>query len=357
MSVMEQNQTITQTLTATPRTAGLAVRLALAELKRRQIDPAPLLSQAGVPAAVLADRLGTGIGISVISQINFLELVSRATKDDWIGITLARNFDLRELGMLYYAAASSHQLGDAVKRLERYVRVGNEALIVRLSKGKLCSVFISYTGVPRHLDRHQMEFLTFAFVRLCRDLVGRTISPVSVKFAHHRSGELVEVQRLFGCLPEYGASVDEVCFDGEVFEMPLVNADPFLNELMVRNCEEAIAKRPSNISPFRTLVENTIAPLLPHADAQAKTVARQLGLSERTFARRLATEGLSFGEILDDFRREQAERYLEDQRLPVSKIAWLLGFQQPSSFSHAWRRWTGKNPSEFRKARAHALAK
>lgn len=352
MSVMEQDQTIVQTLTATPRTAGLALRLALAELKRRRIDPAPLLSQAGVPAAALADRLG----ISVISQINFLELVSRATKDDWIGLTLARDFDLRELSMLYYAAASSHQLGDAVKRLERYARLGNEALIVRLRKGKLCSVSISYTGVPRHLDRHQMEFLTFAFLRLCRDLVGRRIAPVSVKFAHHRSGELGEIQRLFGCLPEFNASVDEVCFDADVFETPLVNADPFLNELMVKNCEEAIAKRPTNVSPFRTLVENTIAPLLPHADAQAKTVARQLGLSERTFARRLAMEGLSFGEILDDFRREQAERYLEDPQLPVSKIAWLLGFQQPSSFSHACRRWTGKNPSEFRKARAHALA-
>lgn len=350
MSMMEQSQTIIQTLTGPPQTAGLAVRLALAELKRRRIDPTALLAQSGVPAAALAVR----IGISVISQIKFLDLASRATKDDWIGLTLARDFDLRELGMLYYAAASSDRLGDAVKRLERYARVSNEALIARLRKGKVCRVSISYAGVPRHLDRHQMEFLMFAFVRLCRELAGLRIVPVSVKFVHLRSGELVEMERLFGCLPEFGASVDEVCFDAEAFETPLANADPFLNELMVESCEEAIAKRRSSISPFRTLVENTIAPLLPHADAQASIVARQLGLSERTFARRLAEEGLSFGEILDDFRREQAERYLEDRKLPISKIAWLLGFQQPSSFSHAWRRWTGKNPSEFRKARAHA---
>ena len=56
--------------------------------------------------------------------MEFLELVSRATKDDWLGLTLAAEFDLREWGMLYYVAASSHQLEDALKRLERYARLG-----------------------------------------------------------------------------------------------------------------------------------------------------------------------------------------------------------------------------------------
>ncbi|WP_246779208.1 helix-turn-helix transcriptional regulator [Rhizobium sp. RHZ01] len=108
--------------------------------------------------------------------------------------------------------------------------------------------------------------------------------------------------------------------------------------------------RSTNVSPFRTVVENTIAPLSPHAEATTRTVAKRLGLSERTFARRLATEGLSFGEILDQHRRELALRYLEEN-LQASQIAWLLGFHQPSSFSHACRRWLGKSPSEFRRAR------
>ena len=96
-------------------------------------------------------------------------------------------------------------------------------------------------------------------------------------------------------------------------------------------------------------VENSIAPLLPHAEVHATTVADHLGVSERTFARRLAAEGLTFGEILDGLRRDLAVRYLDERDLQISQIAWLLGFQQPSAFSHACRRWTGKSPLEYRR--------
>ena len=138
-------------------------------------------------------------------------------------------------------------------------------------------------------------------------------------------------------------------------DLPLVSYDPYLNDLIVKSCEEAIAARASNISPFRTKVENTIAPLLPHGEAQAKTVAQKMNLSERTFARRLAAEGLSFREILDQIRRDLAIPWLE-QQLRASDITWRLGFQQPSAFSHACRRWTGKSPSEFRRSHQTAEA-
>ena len=163
------------------------------------------------------------------------------------------------------------------------------------------------------------------------------------------------MERILGCDVSFDANVDEMSFDATVKDLPLLGYDPYLNELMVKSCDEAIAARTSNISPFRTEVENIIAPLLPHGEAQAKTIARQLGLSERTFARRLAAEGLSFGEILDQLRRDLAVRYL-GENLQASQIAWRLGFQQPSAFSHACRRWTGKTPSEFRRARVATLS-
>lgn len=137
-------------------------------------------------------------------------------------------------------------------------------------------------------------------------------------------------------------------------DLPLVGFDPYLNDLMVESCEAALAARASNASPFRTEVENTIAPLLPHGEAGAKKVAEKLNLSERTFTRRLAAEGLSFGGLLDDMRRDLATRYL-DENLQVSQIAWRLGFQHPSALSHACRRWSGKSPSEIRRTRGRRV--
>ena len=83
---------------------------------------------------------------------------------------------------------------------------------------------------------------------------------------------------------------------------------------------------------------------------RASSVARALGMSERTMGRKLAQEGSSFTEILQQLRSEMAVRYVEDASLPISRIAWLLGFEEVSSFSHAFKRWTGKSPRRMRDA-------
>jgi AraC-like DNA-binding protein len=95
-------------------------------------------------------------------------------------------------------------------------------------------------------------------------------------------------------------------------------------------------------------VENAIAPLLPHGKVRAEVIARQLGLSERTLARRLAEEGLSFSEVLKQLRRDLAVRYLNDGDHHISTVAWLLGFHEVSAFSHAFKQWTGLPPSQMR---------
>jgi AraC-like DNA-binding protein len=76
-------------------------------------------------------------------------------------------------------------------------------------------------------------------------------------------------------------------------------------------------------------------------------------MSERALARKLSDEGLKFTEILQQLRRDLAVRYLDDRKLHVSKIAWLLGFHEVSSFTHAFQRWTGKTPSQMRTAGAY----
>ena len=77
-----------------------------------------------------------------------------------------------------------------------------------------------------------------------------------------------------------------------------------------------------------------------------------MGMSERTLGRKLADEGLNFTDILQQLRRDLAVRYLDDRKLRLSKIAWLLGFKEVSAFTHAYKRWTGKTPSEIRTAAA-----
>jgi AraC-like DNA-binding protein len=71
-------------------------------------------------------------------------------------------------------------------------------------------------------------------------------------------------------------------------------------------------------------------------------------MSKRTLSRKLSDEGLNFTEVLQQLRRDLADRYLDDPKLHISKIAWLLGFNEVSAFTHAFKRWTGKTPSQIR---------
>ena len=106
--------------------------------------------------------------------------------------------------MLYYVAASSERLGDALKRLDRYERIANEALDLRIVKGPGGGVGLFYDGVPRHVDRHLMESFAVALVRLCRQLVGKEDRALAVSFMHHRADGR-KIQQLLGCEVNFGA--------------------------------------------------------------------------------------------------------------------------------------------------------
>ena len=96
------------------------------------------------------------------------------------------------------------------------------------------------------------------------------------------------------------------------------------------------------------LVENAVTSLLPHGGVRADMVAKKLGMSERTLSRRLAEEGVTFMEVVQQLKATLARYYLEEETMPMSEIAWLLGFEEASSFSHACKRWTGRTPRELR---------
>jgi AraC-like DNA-binding protein len=108
------------------------------------------------------------------------------------------------------------------------------------------------------------------------------------------------------------------------------------------------ASRPSASRAPRALVENEVQKLLPHGKAKRPSVAKTLGLSERTLTRKLADEGASYEQVVDQLRRSLALEYVKEGGLSLSQKAWLVGYEGSTSFNHAFRRWTGRSPSEAR---------
>jgi AraC-like DNA-binding protein len=339
-----------QGLASIPMAQGGLSRLAVARLESAGVPVAPLLKRAGLTPELIADPEER---LSVQGQIALLNEAAIALKDDCLGFTLARDFEPREIGLLYYVMASSRTLGEALKRLARYSKITNEALVFGYREGNRLVINLSYSGVPRHSDRHQIEFCMFGLLRVCRMLTGQDLVPQHFSIAHHRSQAVLEIARFVGTKVEFGAERDEFALNLDARELPLVHSDSYLNDLLLKYCEAALADRRGDTSQLRTRVENAIASLLPHGRVLVEDIARSLGVSERTLARKLSDQGLNFTEILQQLRRDLAVRYLDDRKLHVSKIAWLLGFHEVSAFTHAFKRWTGKTPSQIRTAGAY----
>ena len=325
-----------------PRAEGTLSRLASARARAAGIDVAPLMAEAGVTPRQIDEE-----DVAADDQIKFVELIASALHDDLLGFHLARDVDLREIGLLYYVFNSSNLLGDALHRAERYCAIINESVRLRVWEDKELALVITYVGVERLSDRHQIEAWVTFLIRICRQITNRHLMPCRVSFIHRREGGCPEMDAFMGREVTFGDDADEVVFIGTAPQMPVLGADPYLNSLLVRYCEEARSHR-STTSTFRVSVENAIAPLLPHGKARASEIAAQLGMSPRTLGRRLAAEGFTFISVLDGLRADLAQRYLQEEDLTISKIAWLLGYQEASAFTHAYKRWTGRTPREAR---------
>lgn len=329
-----------------PTTVGVLTRLAAAQLSAQGAEPAPLLIEAGLSPSLLDNQLQR---VPVRRQIAFLNLAADALDDDLFGFHLAQNFDLRALGFVHYVMASSETLAEALAQQEQYGSFENEALKIRDGKSEGASLELCYTGVERHLDRHQAEFWLTATLRQCRLFTGRELVPLSATMIHTRPGRVAEMERYFGLKMDFGADRDLLAFDREAGELPLATRDSFLKQLLSTLHEQAFPRRLGEVGSLRIRVENAITPRLRHGTPKIESVAKDLGTSARTLTRRLADEGISFSEVLDELRYHLAVQYLRESASTISQVAWLLGYREPSASVRAFKRWTGKTPTEFRR--------
>ena len=128
-------------------------------------------------------------------------------------------------------------------------------------------------------------------------------------------------------------------------DLPLNTADDLLYQLLRKFSEEALPDLAKNKLPLLVTLEESIAakPTVTQAE-----VAASLGLSPRTLARRLTAAGTTFSSVVEAYRKAMAKSMLTNADLQFTEIAFVLGYADLSTFSTAFKRWTGKTPSQCR---------
>lgn len=188
------------------------------------------------------------------------------------------------------------------------------------------------------------EQILASFVTVLRQVVGNPVIS-EVRFRHHIEDD-AEHRAHFGAPLIYGALEDAVVVTASTLEMKSAAADPHVERFMVAQIEAATGgAKPQSVA---TEVTRVLAELLPDGLPTIDDVIARISTTERTLRRRLADEGTTFEQLLTGLQRERAIALL-GTATPIAMIAHAVGFADASAFSRAFRRWTGKSPSDFRR--------
>ena len=260
-----------------PTVTGFAARQAISALRKHDIAIAPLLQRAGLSEYDFAagDSNPLRRRVSAIGQARFLNYAAEAMDDSAFGLHLAEQADPRDAGILFYVASSAQSLGQALTLFERYFRIVNEAVRLKLiRKPEGVDVEVEFIGVPRHSVRHNAEFGIAVILKALREVAGRNICPTRTAFAHARNSDLREFERFYLCPVEFGRAANEGAlsdlleFSNDALATPLLTTDAKLLKALQPFCEMAEKERATATGTLRAAVEDEVEKLLPSGKAK-----------------------------------------------------------------------------------------
>jgi AraC-like DNA-binding protein len=320
---------------------GLAMARAL---QTRGCDAQALFSRAGLDFAALDDPEAR---YPAQPTAELWRLAVEATGDPAFGLEVARHTSPTTFHALGFSLAASGSLREAFERLVRYYRLVSDAATIRFEQ-QGDTYRVSFRASPlTHPSLEAIDALVAVAVRLCRSLTDRQFSPLAVYLRRPAPADPSPFFRYFRASVTFGAEEDALTLPKAKCDERIQGANPELARANDLIAAQALARWESASLVDR--VRTVLLERLPNGTQSQATVARALGMGTRTLQRRLAEESTSYGALVDATRRELAIAYLREGRYSVTDIGYLLGFAGTAAFSRAFRRWTGKSPSEHQR--------
>ena len=296
---------------------------AVKRLRSEKIPADPILKAAGLRRSQVSNPDNK---IPFHKHAALLTLAAAATGDDFFGLHLGSSLRLKQAGVLGFLMLNSETLDDALSNLVRYVRVLTEGPEIGLKVDKKEAVLSGIIVDPLVTDQRQVVETATGFLHhMCQIITGSECVLKRVEFSHPRPKGASELRRWFGAPVRFGQERFAIVMKRGLLDHPIADADHELLNILKRHCRQILGRRPRT-KELVFDVRETIIKLLPRGHPNMKNVAQELGLSNRTLARRLAERGQSFKDLVDDIRRELSLQYLKDKRITVKQVAYLLGY-------------------------------
>jgi AraC-like DNA-binding protein len=315
---------------------------------------ARVLRASGIPAE-LVEAPGARVPAQAFSELWLA--VARELDDEFFGLD-RRRMKCGSFALLCHAVLDSGTLETAVRRILKGFGVflddvrgelrieGQEAVIAvtnRIASGPARRRFADET------------FLVLVHGLMCW-LAGRRIRLALAEFAHPRPPYAQEYAAMYSQHLRFDAERTAIRFEARQLAAPVVQDASTLRKFL-RTAPQSVFLKYRNDDGCAASVRRRLRGSIGAGGwPRLEQVARELRLAPTTLRRRLEAEGTSYQQIKDELRRDAAIHHLRDGRLSIAAIATLLGFQEASAFHRAFKRWSGQQPGEYRRAAADATS-
>lgn len=316
-------------------------------------DVDAIFGRAGIDPESLSDPT---LSISLRSYCSLFENAAQTMHEDNLGLWFGQQFKPTDLGLIGYIAVYSASMQSA---LQNFVELfpyhqQNTQLAIGERHGLLSLEYRIDDGniVSRRQDA---ELSLGMFLNIFRHCYGPSWRPEEVLFEHPQPAGWAEHERAFDSPVFFGQRTNALVFKPHGLERRMPSSDPNLLTLLQR-CITTLGVQPAGPKHDSERLKDYLLAALPDGCPTLEEAAETLGVSTWKLQRRLAEVGVTFKDLMEDTRRELALTYLQQPHLPLTEIAFLLGYSELSAFSRAFHRWTGTSPSAHRLQSAGRLA-
>jgi AraC-like DNA-binding protein len=335
---------------ARPTVASSYVRSFLEFANERGADAPGLIAAAGLSAGSLNDP------DTRVAMADFLALMRRA-KADLADPALALRFGednrLYDQTIVGLIIRSSPTMGEAFAQFNRYARIvihmpgarGGDRVAVVRADGK---TFLEAQWPP--LAYPEMTEATFARLAAYYDRLfpGQPSFINAVFVAHDRPTYASEYERIFKAPTRFSSGRNALDVCEAFFAARIPTANKLAHDIFSERAQSMLDRLLAT-GRMQSRVVEALAPVLHKGDCRLDRVAAELGFSPSSLHRGLKQEGSSFRAVVEELRRSTALRLLQQADKSLAEISFLVGFADPSAFSRAFKRWTGKTPDAYRR--------
>ncbi|HEX3771799.1 MAG TPA: AraC family transcriptional regulator ligand-binding domain-containing protein [Polyangiaceae bacterium] len=278
-----------------------------------------------------------------------LESAVRSTGDEALGLHLAEKMPEGAADVLAHAAAHAPTMRAAIETCAQYAPLGIEGLLLSThDEARECIVIHEFPRHSRTTDRVLADFLLAGMARLARTFHGPEAAPRFVRFEHERPADHAEYARVFGPHLRFRQGATVIAFDRDLADRPQMHQHAEFYDLMRSEAQRRLDQLTVG-GRSAARVRQYLGALPPSRIPDMPETARSLGMSERSLRRHLAADGTSYRDVVRDVLEASAGRLLRDPGRSIKETASALGFADAAAFHHAFKRWTGVTPLEYRR--------